>query len=103
MSAEYPILVKDFAVPGDALRVACTDCDHTWKADDVDDYISWIDFRDCPHCGSFALVPMYEEAPACNNCGKLGYWESVLEYCCSRACMLQAEYAKKLRIKKIRG
>jgi hypothetical protein len=91
--SDYPILVAHFS-DGQEFQLACDGCEHVWRATDVDEFIRAIDTGACGVCGGFRVVPAYDEAPECPNCGVLGYHESILRGCCSRACMLQLEYAE---------
>lgn len=94
--SEFPILVATFT--GDQpFELACDDCEHTWPATDVDAFMAAIEVGACPTCGSYRIVPAYDEAPECPNCGVLGDHEKALRYCCTRACLLQLEYAEGLR------
>jgi hypothetical protein len=84
-----------------ALMLGCNACGHEWTASDPDDFISATDFgRQCEKCGSIATEPAYDEAPACGGCGVRGHWVAELDYCCSRACMLQKQYAAELAARK---
>lgn len=86
----YPILVAryDGAHPSD--RLACIgSCGREWGYDPSGGCL------EC-QCGG-ALVPVYELADTCGGCGALGHYAPALNHCCSRACMLQAEYAESLK------
>jgi hypothetical protein len=91
---DYPILVERFDDKHPADLAVCTGCDRTSVVDpgDGDPYDL------CMRCGSCGeqVVMKYDEAPACKNCNKLGWWEETTGYCCSRVCQLQAEYASSL-------
>jgi hypothetical protein len=100
-----PILVDRYH--GDqALTIVCKRC-HTEAVLDPEDLLN-EGLYECPantelsrtvstarRCGGSAVMK-YEEAERCKSCGKLGFYELVLAGCCSRRCMLQAEYAESL-------
>jgi hypothetical protein len=87
-----PILVKRYI--GDQSAILRCDCGHEWVETDADNLC--CDWHVCPACGSTEAQFKYIEADPCKNCGTLGFHEEALGYCCSRVCMLQAEYAKSL-------
>jgi hypothetical protein len=88
----YPILVE--RLTGDqALRIACQVC--PWETTITAEEIRNERNYGCPQCGGSADYK-YEEADKCPNCGRLGFFSPVLNHCCSRVCMLQAEYAETL-------
>jgi hypothetical protein len=91
---EYPIPVERYT--GDmALTIACKNC-HSSRVITADEIYN-EDLYDCPReCGGWASMK-YAEADKCKNCGLLGFYDLALNGCCSRACMLQAEYAETLR------
>jgi hypothetical protein len=78
--------------PATALKLRCAGCGSRWDAADPDEFSRSLDAGCCSVCGSFDLEPAYDVGPACGGCGRRGPWEKVLDYCCSRACTLQAEY-----------
>lgn len=94
MSDRYPILVERLRL-AQAATVVCERCDGKFM---------WDPSQGDPHdlcskhgeCGG-QLVYMYDEAPKCKGCGTLGHHDKALNYCCSRVCMLQAEYAESLK------
>lgn len=92
---KYPILVE--LLTGDqALVIVCQSCnaEMTIGAEDIrneEDY-------GCARCGGWAVYKYVEADHKCPNCGELGFFSAALEHCCSRSCMLQAEYAKTLTV-----
>jgi hypothetical protein len=100
VTGRYSILVERYR-GNQALRIVCERCAAT-RVIDGDD-IKNEGIYACPRdtasdanfCGGLA-VHMYAEADRCPSCRRLGFYEERLAYCCSRACMLQADYAKTL-------
>lgn len=100
---EYPILVAEWK--GDqALTIVCEKCGAEVVLDP--DELLNEGLYECPadtelsrrastarRCRGSAVMK-YEQADKCQSCGKLGFW---LNGCCSRRCLLQAEYAKQLQ------
>jgi hypothetical protein len=106
---EYPILVRDLK-PEQALVIICEKC-HTEETIGPDDLLNEGLYM-CPQnaygeplvCDGTAIMK-YEPADPCKGCGKLGFWGCLndpLNGCCSRACMLQAEYAESLNARAVR-
>lgn len=92
--ADYPIPVSHYDKENATLAV-CEDCGHEWKAkpDEVADAML------CPKCEQFAGVFKYAEGDECVNCGALGFGFIPIanhRRACSRACVLQIEYAERL-------
>jgi hypothetical protein len=98
---DYPIPVAEYT--GDqALTIVCESCgaegviaangilnDGVYQCPSVTEYVAgW--YRGC-------AVHMFAEADRCPGCGRLGWYGDAPEKACSRACALQAEYAKTLR------
>lgn len=95
MADEFPILVDQYKGEQGA-TVICTLC-LAEKVVCMGDGTGLEGESPCPAgCGGDAVFK-YIEADRCLSCGKLGFWDRALGRCCSRACMLQAEYAKTLR------
>lgn len=92
----YPILVENL-VGDKALTIVCEGC----HAEDVitDDDILSDGYYRCPkRCGSGHAVYKYEFGQKCKGCGRMDFsMPDSLAGCCSRKCMLQAEYAETLR------
>ncbi len=97
MLDRYPILVEKFGIRANSLKLGCDACGYSWMPKDVDEHLAAVDYGFCPRCGSGEIFPAYDTAPKCGGCGKLGYHEKQLNYCCSRTCMLQVEYAESLK------
>ena len=92
----FPILVAKWPThPNASLQLGCNGCGHVWSEADPEDAMAKNECGVCPRCGTFDIAFRYEEGVACKNCGKLDH-EMPVEGCCSRACLLQAEYAKTL-------
>lgn len=103
--AEYPLPAR--RMTGEqCLTIICERC-HSERVIDGDEITS-EDIYECPadtekarrastepRCRGTACMK-YEEADVCRNCRKLGWFEDVLKGCCSRTCLLQAEYAETL-------
>jgi hypothetical protein len=102
----YPILVERFSGK-QALVIVCESC-HT-EAVLVADELLNEGLYECPantelartastatRCPGYACMK-YDEAERCGGCGRLGFYDDKLAGCCSRKCMLQAEYAATLR------
>ena len=93
----YPILVEKLT-PEQALRIVCQRCGAEEEIGE-DEILNDAVYA-CPkNCGGAAIYK-YEWADKCPGCGKLGFYEKVLDGCCSRVCQLQAEYAKELAARK---
>lgn len=93
MADRYPILVERYNGK-QGITIVCERC-HAERVIDADE-LNNEDLYDCPvQCGGSACMK-YAEADKCPSCGKLGFWHGTLGGCCSRVCMLQAEYAKAL-------
>lgn len=95
----YPILVEALSKE-QAFALACDDCEHTWRAANVDDYIGFIDFGRCPECESPTVLPQFEPGERCGACRAMAIEHPVEDEhgrYCSRVCMLQAEHARTLR------
>ena len=100
--SRYPILVERFKGK-QAFRVVCTTCDarHELTGDQVageDGYRAGEGLLACVRqdCDG-RMTYAYMEATRCGGCQRLGFYEQALDYCCSKKCQLQAEYAKKLK------
>jgi hypothetical protein len=103
MSDRYPILVRDLK-PEQALVIVCEKCGEE-ETIDPEDLLNEGLYA-CPRwaeCDGSAIMK-YEPADECKGCGKLGFWHDrpgakfgTLNGCCSRVCMLQAEYAATLK------
>lgn len=92
----YPRLTEAFR-DGQATRLACNGCGVTWQGtfEEVSSVMAWP--YACPKCGKFEVVVAYDLADRCKGCGRLGFYHEDLDFCCSRRCMLIAEYAEFLR------
>jgi len=92
----FPIPVAPGDFTGEACTtLACEKCGVTRQADP--DEIGMTDgLGACPNrCGGY-MTWAFDAADRCGGCGQLGWFPSTLNHCCSRVCMLQAEYAKRL-------
>jgi hypothetical protein len=90
----YPILVEKFTGKP-SMTIVCERC-HAEDVIDADDLLN-EGLYECPRshvvCVGTAVMK-YEEADRCAGCGVLGFYDyAELKGCCSRRCMLQAEYA----------
>ena len=95
--SDYPILVEKLTAE-QAMRIRCETCGA--EKDITDDEILNDAVYACPkRCGGSAVYK-YEWADKCGGCGKLGFYEKVLDGCCSRVCQLQAEYKRELEARK---
>jgi hypothetical protein len=101
----YPILVERWTGK-QAMTIVCESC-HAEAIITADELLN-EGIYECPadtelgrqastarRCRGSAIMK-YEEAERCRGCGKLGFSEETLAGCCSRRCMLQAEYAESL-------
>jgi hypothetical protein len=100
---DYPILVARWDEKHPATQAVCTRCEATFEWDpsegDPVDLCSKHGNASAGECGG-QIVMKYDEGMTCPNCGKLDYtMPDGLNGCCSRKCMLQAEYAEQLRRK----
>jgi hypothetical protein len=98
--SDYPILVEKFT-DDQAYIVVCEDCGLRARltGDEVAGEVGYRaagGFLTCVHGCDGSMTYAYEEALRCGGCRSLGHHEKALNYCCSRACMLQAEYAASL-------
>ena len=101
--SRYPILVDRFddkKAPADL--AVCEQCDHEQRYDPAEGPPE--DVLTCDACGAFRMTHKYDEAIRCAGCDRLGFWDydglhgpGPGDYCCSRVCLLQAEYAATLR------
>jgi hypothetical protein len=110
-----PVLVERYSGE-QAMTIICERC-HTEAVLDPDELLN-EGLYECPadtelsrrasaekRCRGHAIMK-YEEADKCKGCGKLGFYESAgpssnyyapqMVGCCSRRCMLVAEYAATL-------
>ncbi len=95
MADRYPILVERLD-SSNALVMGCNGCGRQVKIDDPDRFIEAVDCGSCPHCDAFSdFVPAFEPGSRCKGCGKMAI-EQPVDGCCSRRCVLQAEYAARL-------
>jgi hypothetical protein len=103
---DYPIVVSRFT-PKQALTIVCERCgaEETLEPDELLNeglYECPADTElgrrasTAPRCRGSAVMK-YEEGDTCPSCGRLGFWDRALNRCCSRKCMLQAEYAESLK------
>lgn len=112
----YPTTTGRIKVPADGLpmpvpvdvfkgevctTLACEKCG--WIRQATEDEIGLTDglgVCEDDGCTGF-LTWAYQDGDECPNCGKLGWFSSLgqdqLNGACSRPCMLQAEYAAKLK------
>jgi hypothetical protein len=92
--SRYPKLVKGWSDLHPADRAICQKCEkeRTWNPEAGDPYDLCIKHHGC----GGQIVMKYDTGVACRGCGKLDYSMAV-EGCCSRKCMLQAEYAESLK------
>jgi hypothetical protein len=91
-SDRYPILVERLN-SDQALVIVCERCH--WETEiGPEDIRNEMNYT-CSRCRGPAVYK-FEEAERCPNCGEMGHYSKALNYCCSRVCMLQAEYAKEL-------
>lgn len=93
--SRYPILVERWDEQHPSDMAVCERCHKTVTIDpsEGDPYDRCLKHRGC----GGQVVMKYEQADKCGGCGRLGFYEKALSHCCSRRCMLQAEYAKTLR------
>jgi hypothetical protein len=95
MADNFPILVDRYQ-GNQGRTVICTLCLAEKVVGDIGDVIGEEGEGACPvGCGGDTVFK-YVEADRCPSCGKLGFWDRALDRCCSRKCMLQAEYARTL-------
>lgn len=92
MADEFPILVDRYR-RDQSVTVICTLC-LAEKVVGLADGVG-LDGQTRCVCGGETTFK-YIEARVCPSCRKVGFWPAELAGCCSRACMLQAEYAKSL-------
>lgn len=90
----YPILVEQYTAK-QALTIVCEAC-HAEAVIHADDILNEGLFA-CPAGCPGSATYKYEEADRCGGCGRLGFYDIALKHCCSRACMLQTEYAATLK------
>jgi hypothetical protein len=97
--SDYPILVERWGKKAPSDRVVCERCHAEFSHDpsEGDPYDLCLRHGNptVGECGG-QLVYKYAEADKCGGCGKLGFYDTKLSHCCSRKCMLQAEYAATL-------
>lgn len=94
--SDYPILVKEYK--GDqAFTIACPSCHDEWVI--TADELNNEDTYPCT-CGALAGHKFWMADP-CKGCGKLGFYDRALDYCCSRVCQLQAEYKEQLALRRM--
>lgn len=91
----YPILVERFKGK-QAATVVCEACGRRRQLTGEEcsgevGYMIGERLRTHEGCGG-KVVYAYECASRCGGCRKLGHFEKELDYCCSRACMLQKRY-----------
>lgn len=92
---EYPILVENYK-EDQAAKVVCASCHLEltyWDPSEGDPYDLCLS---CDSCGG-GLRYKYQQADRCPGCATLGFYEKTLDYCCSRVCQLQSEYAATLK------
>lgn len=94
MARRYPILVERFK-PFQGDIAVCERCDHEFKYDPTDGDPEDLCIKH-DNCGG-QITWKYDEGEVCRNCRRLGYWARELDFCCSRRCQLQAQYATQLR------
>lgn len=105
--SDYPIIVAHLTAE-QALTIVCERCGA--EANIAADGLHNEGLYECPadtelartastagRCRGSAVMK-YEEGDTCPSCGKLGFFDRALKHCCSRRCMLQAEYAEQLRV-----
>jgi hypothetical protein len=97
MSDRYPILVDRWDAKHPSDTAVCERChaDFKWDPSEGDPYDLCATHDNGSGCGG-QIVMKYTEGERCKACGKLDY-EMPLSGCCSRKCMLQAEYAEILK------
>lgn len=102
----YPILVERYS-SAKAMTIICERC-YAEAVLDPDELLN-EGLYECPadtelsrrastekRCRGHAIMK-YEEADRCKGCGRLGFYRAeVNAACCSRRCMLVAEYAATL-------
>jgi hypothetical protein len=94
--SRYPILVDQWSELHPSDLAVCEKCDKTMRVDPAegDPYDRCLKHRAC----GGQIVMKYDEGERCKSCRKLDYsMPRELNGCCSRKCMLQAEYAKSLK------
>lgn len=95
---EYPILVETYDTQHPADTAVCEDChaEHTCDPEAGDPYALCLG---CGACGG-RIVFKYLWADRCPGCKRLGWYSNKeLQGCCSRRCMLVAEYAATLTVR----
>lgn len=91
----FPIPVERWDAKHPATLLACNSCGEAREAD-PDEMCTTEPASYCPkRCGGW-MEWAYTEADKCGGCGELGWFDKRLKHCCSRKCMLQAEYAETL-------
>jgi hypothetical protein len=90
---KYPILVERYDSKHPADTAVCEDCnaEHTYDPMDGDPYDLCLKCS----CGG-QIVFKYLWADRCPGCERLGWYRKEMNGCCSRRCMLVAEYAAHL-------
>lgn len=94
-----PILIAKWDEKHRPTTLCCSRCD--WSREATVDECGYaepmyMDDAHCRHCGN-GLEWKYAEGDACRGCGKLDFSHPrELKGCCSRRCLLQAEYAAAL-------
>lgn len=96
-SEEWPVLVEHYE-GHQALTIICEAC-YAEEIIHASDLLN-DGLYSCPRrCGGYAFHK-YEEADACRSCKTLSHDidpSGPLKGCCSRVCLLQAEYAESLK------
>lgn len=99
---DYPLPVERLT-PDKAVRLVCPRC--AFERDATEEEIGLCaGLGSCGKCSPAGDGPgrwsfltwKYQEADRCKGCGELGWFPETLNSCCSRPCMLQAEYAETL-------
>lgn len=101
---KYPILLEKLT-PEQCVRAVCEKChvERDWDPAEGDPYDLCIKHEGkLPNgCGG-QIVMKYDWGQKCKGCGAMAYrMPSMLAGCCSRKCMLQAEYAATLEANRV--
>lgn len=102
MSDRYPILVDRWDAKHPSDMAVCERChaEFKWDPSEGDPYDLCVKHGNGSlqsECGG-QIVMKYDEGQRCKSCRKLDHeMPRGLNGCCSRVCMLQAEYAASLK------
>lgn len=101
---KYPVVVETLDAVT-AIAIYCEACG--WKGKQPDPSDGPInDVGACPRCDLMTLDYCYVEGERCSGCGALGINLPLTDqhgHYCTRACLLQAEYARSLSSNRTKG